>query len=187
MTRTIGYTRPLLEDDAAAETAALRAAGATFVFVEAATVAPGEVSELDRCLEELTSGDVLVVTGTARLASSVTGFTRRVAVLGERGVRFRSLQEPVLSTDGPPVEPARVMAALEALRGELASLRARKRPAGPEGRRRGRPSVMTPERIAMALELRRHHRSLAHIADVLGVSASAVQRALAHPADHTAR
>jgi len=38
---------------------------------------------------------------------------------------------------------------------------------------------MTPERVAMAVELRDLGRPVTHIARVLGVSANAVQRALA--------
>ena len=181
MSRIFGYTRLLVDDDTAAETATLRAAGATRVFTDTSTDVPTSTPGLEACLAALSEGDTLLVTAAARLAPSTTRFTRVLAGLGARGVCFRSLGDPALSTGIDPVDPAVVFAALEALRVELARVRVRRRlmAEGAEGRPRGRPSVVTPDRLAIALELRRHNRSLAHIAGVLGVSASAVQRALA--------
>ena len=63
---------------------------------------------------------------------------------------------------------------------ELMSVQTREglRVAGESGRRPGRPTVMTEERLAVARELRLQGRSFAHVGLVLGVSANAVQRAL---------
>lgn len=73
------------------------------------------------------------------------------------------------------------MTALEALRRRLVSVRTRAgmESAAASGKRPGRPTVMTPEKIAMAIELRNLNRPITHIARVLGVSANSVQRALA--------
>ncbi|WP_439590753.1 recombinase family protein [Microbacterium sp.] len=183
MSKVVGYTRALLEDDTSADAAALTSSGAAIVFTDTSPDVPTAFPELERCLAELSEGDTLMVTAAVRLAPSSTRFVKIVAALRARGVRFRSLGETALSTDAGPVDAAEVFAALESLRVDLARVRARKRLGedGASGRRRGRPSVVTPERLAIAVELRRHDRSLAHIAGVLGVSASAVQRALADP------
>ncbi|WP_439594201.1 recombinase family protein [Microbacterium sp.] len=181
MSRIVGYTRILVDDDTSAETATLHGAGAIMVFTDTSTDWPTSTPELDACLATLSEGDTLLVTSAARLAPSATRFTRTLAGMSARGIRFRSLAERSLSTDDGPREPAEVFGALEALRVELARVRGRRRLStdGAESRPRGRPSVVTPERLAIAVELRRHGRSLAHIAGVLGVSTSAVQRALA--------
>jgi DNA invertase Pin-like site-specific DNA recombinase len=47
-----------------------------------------------------------------------------------------------------------------------------------QGRVGGRPSVMTPERIATAERMRAEQQSWASIARVLGVGATSVRRAL---------
>lgn len=47
------------------------------------------------------------------------------------------------------------------------------------GKRLGRPTVMTPETVAIAVELRNLGRPVTHIARVLGVSTNSVHRALA--------
>lgn len=184
MTRTLGYSRPLEIGEATrSDATALRAAGAGRVFVDEGAQPKGEQPELSRCLSTLTTGDTLVVTRGARLRPTLTLFVRTVAELTARGVVFRSLAEPALSTLTTAVDPSEVVAALESLRRELVSHRTRggMSRAAAEGRRPGRPSVMSPERLAVAQELRRQKRSIAHIASVIGVSASAVQRALATP------
>jgi DNA invertase Pin-like site-specific DNA recombinase len=47
-----------------------------------------------------------------------------------------------------------------------------------QGRVGGRPSVMTPERVAAAVRMRSDNQSIATIGRVLGVGASSVARAL---------
>jgi DNA invertase Pin-like site-specific DNA recombinase len=48
-----------------------------------------------------------------------------------------------------------------------------------QGRVGGRPTVMTPERTAAAVQMREQGHSIVHIAKVLGVGKSSVSRALA--------
>nr|NLI49679.1 Hin recombinase [Propionibacterium sp.] len=52
-----------------------------------------------------------------------------------------------------------------------------------QGRVGGRPTVMTPERTAEAVRMRRGGASITHIAKVLGVGKSSVSRALAKVED----
>jgi len=100
-----------------------------------------------------------------------------------RGIRFHSLAEPALSTGNDVQESDAVILALDAVRREFIGLRTREglARAARDGRRPGRPSVMTPDRISMARELRVSGRPLSQIARVLGVSPSAVRRALQSP------
>lgn len=190
MTRLVGYSRELLVGaDTSDDVEALKLAGAGGVFVDAATVDPRKRPALAECLGSLETGDVLVVTGSDRLSHALTHFVATVTALGARGVVFRSLTEPALSTDAdPPADASQVLAALDGLGRRLRSLQTREgmKAAATEGRRAGRPTVMTEERIGIARELRNHGRSFTHIAEVLGVSTSTVQRALTPPADLTA-
>lgn len=180
MTRTVGFARPLPSSDLDADVAALRDAGAECVATDRADRAPGK-SGLERCLRDLVAGDVLMVPSAAHVAGSVVDFVAVSVALGQRGVGLQSLAEPGLSSGVPGMPDAsEALVALEALRHQLISQRTRAgmADATASGRRMGRPTVMTPERIELALELRTQHRSIAHVARVLGVSASAVQRAL---------
>jgi DNA invertase Pin-like site-specific DNA recombinase len=182
MTRVVGYTRELTpEYGTAADAEELMRAGAEQVFADEGAPESRARPGLRECLEILEPGDTLLVTNAAMLAPTVAQFLTTVNGLSARGVSFRSLAEPALSAGvGSVTDPADVFAALEGLRRRLASLQTRAGmvSAASEGRRPGRPTVMTPERVAMATELRNLGRPISHIARVLGVSANAVQRAL---------
>ncbi|MGA1828243.1 recombinase family protein [Microbacterium sp.] len=190
MTRLVGYSRELLIGaDTPDDVDELKLAGAGEVFVDAASVDPRKRPALAECLGSLQEGDVLVVSSSDRLSHGLSHFVATVTALGARGVVFRSLTESALCTDaGPPADASQVLAALEGLRRRLRSLQTREgmKAAAAAGRRAGRPTVMTEERIGIAHELRNHGRSFTHIAEVLGVSTSTVQRALTPPADLTA-
>jgi DNA invertase Pin-like site-specific DNA recombinase len=183
MTRLVGYTRPLDPDaDTAPDVAELTRTGAERIWVEDVTADVRARPGLAECLVFLESGDVLVVVSASHLSHAVTHFVTTVSGLAARGIGFRSLAEPALSTDAArTVEAAEVFAALEALRRRLVSVRTRAgmESAAASGKRAGRPTVMTPEKVAMAIELRNLNRPITHIARVLGVSANSVQRALA--------
>jgi DNA invertase Pin-like site-specific DNA recombinase len=177
----VGYTRELAPGAGTDnDTAHLTAEGVERVFADAWSGDTKARPRLAECLEVVHSGDVVVVTSAAMLAPTVAQFVSTVAALAERGIGFHSLTEPELSS-GRSVDPTEVLVALEGLRRRLTSLqtRAGMASAATEGRRPGRPTVMTPDRVAMALELRALGRPVTHIARVLGVSANAVQRALA--------
>ncbi|WP_169748659.1 recombinase family protein [Microbacterium trichothecenolyticum] len=185
MTRLVGYTRALTADAGIdADVEALTRAGAVRVFTDSAGTDPRHRYGLSQCLEALGPGDVLVTLSASHLSHAVTHFATTVSALTARGVGFRSLAEPALCTGADQrVDPGEVLAALEALRRRLVSVRTRAgmASAAAAGKRAGRPTVMTPEKVAMAVELRNLGRPITHIARVLGVSANSVQRALAPP------
>lgn len=183
MTRLVGYTRALAPDaDTRSDVDALTRAGAVRVFADEAATDPRKRAGLTECLAFAEPGDALIVVSASHLSHAVTHFITTVSALTARGVGFRSLAEPALCTGSEHVvDPAEVIAALEALRRRLVSVRTRAgmQSAAAAGKRAGRPTVMTPEKVAMALELRNLDRPITHIARVLGVSANSVQRALA--------
>jgi DNA invertase Pin-like site-specific DNA recombinase len=183
VSRIVGYTRELTPDAGTqSDIDALTAAGATRVFTDDADTDPRNRPELADCLASLEPGDVLIAPSASHLSHAVTHFVTTVSALSARSVQFRSLAEPALCTGEDTVtDPAEVIAALEVLRRRLVSVRTRAgmASAAAEGKRAGRPTVMTPEKVAMAVELRNLNRPITHIARVLGVSANSVQRALA--------
>ncbi len=181
MSRVIGYWRPLhLDEDRAADVAALKASGARKVIVAATPSEQHSNQPLDDLEGALAAGDTVVVTRAARLAASMQQLIATIAGLEDRGIRFRSLAEPALDTTVEDGGAGDTFAALERVRRELISIRTREglADAALKGRRPGRPTVMTEEKTAMARELRDAGHSIAHIGRVLGVSASAVSRAL---------
>jgi DNA invertase Pin-like site-specific DNA recombinase len=185
VSRVVGYTREVVPGAGVdGDIEKLTAAGAEQVFADAGSGGGRERPALQECLVALRAGDVLVVTASERLSHTLPHFIGTIADLTGRGVLFRSLSEPALCSDSSERAGAgEVMVALERFQRRLRGLETRAGlvTAATKGRRPGRPSVMDAERIAIARELRNHDRSFSHIARVLGVSTSAVQRALNTP------
>ncbi|MFC0456220.1 recombinase family protein [Arthrobacter liuii] len=184
MSNVVGYARVSRhEQNPAAQEAELRAAGAVRVFVD-----HGESSRVRErpqwlaCLDYLRPGDTLVVRRLDRIAGSEKMAIEAINELHERGVNIRSLTEPDIDTTTPMgralfgivavFAQLRVDTIRENTRRGLAYARS-------QGRIGGRPSVMTPERITEAVQMRAEKKSIVHIARVLGVGKSSVSRALA--------
>tara|TARA_R110002020_G_scaffold286153_5_gene501720 strand:- start:2440 stop:3000 length:561 start_codon:yes stop_codon:yes gene_type:complete len=178
----VGYTRTLhgaasVEDDAAV----LRARGVQEVFADEGETHPRDRPHLKECLSRLSAGDTLLVTSAARLSHTLNHLVATLRSLDDGSIIFRSIAEPILDlTPGADTEANSLLIALDDVRRALLGdrVRAGLRAAASDGRRAGRPSVMTPEKTGVAIELRAHGRSIAHIAKVVAVSPSAVRRAL---------
>jgi len=181
----VGYARvSTREQNPASQVAELEAAGCKRVFVD-----HGESSRIAQrpewvaCLDYLRPGDVLVFRALDRIAGSERMAIDTLMQLRDRGVEVRSLTEAAIdTTTAAGTFVYSIMAALAQLRVDtirentmrgLAHARA-------QGRVGGRPTVMTPEKVAAARRLREATppQSYAQIARVLGVGATSVRRAL---------
>lgn len=181
-TNLVGYARvSTSEQNPALQLDALTAAGAARIFTDTASGALDKRPQLDALLDYLRPGDVLVVWRLDRLGRSVRHLTETVNTLAERGVGFRSLTEGIDTTTPAGKLIFHVFAALAEFEREiirertvagLSSARAR-------GRTGGRPSKMTPDKLATARTL---YDAKAHtvqqIADIVGVSRACVYRHL---------
>ncbi|SHY49600.1 site-specific recombinase, DNA invertase Pin [Mycobacteroides abscessus subsp. abscessus] len=184
MNSTVGYARvSTREQNPEAQEAELRAAGATRVFVDR-----GESSRVkDRpqwiaCLDYLRSGDTLLVRRLDRIAGSEKMAIETINDLSERGVNIKSLTEPDIDTTTPM---GRALFGIVAVFAQLRVDTIRQNTmrglehARAQGRVGGRPTVMSPERISAAVQMRAQGQTLMQIASVLGVGKSTVARALA--------
>jgi DNA invertase Pin-like site-specific DNA recombinase len=178
----IGYSRTSTSDqDPALQIDALTQARCERIFEETASGALDARPELERLLDHLRSDDVLVVWRLDRLGRSLKHLIEVVGQLEERGVALHSITEGIdTSTPGGKLV-FHIFGALaeferdlirERTMAGLAAARAR-------GRRGGRPTVMTAEKLDVAREMyasKRH--TLAAIAETVGVSRATVYRAL---------
>lgn len=180
----VGYARvSKREQNPAAQEAELRAAGASRVFVD-----HGESSRVaDRpqwraCLDYLREGGTLLVRRLDRLGGTERIIIETLHDLDRRGVNIKSLTEPMIDTTSPT---GRALFGMVAVFAQLRVDTIRENTmrglahAKSQGRVGGRPSKMTPEKIAQAKRMRAEGHSLDRIAAVLSVGKSTVARALA--------
>jgi DNA invertase Pin-like site-specific DNA recombinase len=179
----IGYARVSTNDqDPALQLDALKAAGCVRVFEDRASGTVTDRPELARALDHLRAGDTLTVWRLDRLGRSLRHLIETVRLIEDKGAGFRSLSESIDTTTAGGRLFFHVFGALaeferdlirERTYAGLAAARAR-------GRLGGRPSVMTPAKIAVAHQMyaSREH-TVAAIATTLGVSRATIYRNLA--------
>lgn len=184
MAHEVGYARvSKREQNPEAQETELRADGCERVFVD-----HGESSRFTdspqwlACLDYLRPEDTLKVRRLDRLAGSERILIETLQDLDTRQVNIVSLTEPMIDTTTPM---GRALYGIVAVFAQLRVDTIRDNTqrgldyARSQGRVGGRPSVMTPERIATAERMRDDHQSWESIGRVLGVGASSVRRALA--------
>ncbi len=183
----IGYTRVSTRSQKAdSQIARLEAAGCERIFVDI-----GYSSRLDdrpewnKCREMQRTGDRLTIPALDRVAGTDTIALSVMRDHAERGVKFRSLDEPWMDIDPTTAmgeAMLKIMATLAHLRVALIRENTRRGVefARSQGRVGGRPTVMTPERVEMARQMREADppMSFDKIAEALGVGRNSVIRAL---------
>jgi len=89
-----GYARVSTDGQSVdAQVKQLRAAGAEKVFRETASGARADRAQLRRAIDQLESGDVLMVTRLDRLARSTRDLLNTLAQIADKGAGFRSLAD----------------------------------------------------------------------------------------------
>ena len=183
---TYGYARVSTKGQARdgnsleSQKAALKAAGATEIFVDAFTGTTTDRPELDKLLSEIESGDALVVTKLDRMARSTLQGLELLQSLAEKGVTVNVLDMGTISSR--PVDKLRLTMLLAFAEYERNMILERTR-AGKaiakqkKGYREGRPPKFAPEQIDQALSLLKEGYSYRQAAKRSGVSVSTIQRA----------
>lgn len=183
---TYGYARVSTKTQARdgnsleSQKAALKAAGATEIFVDAFTGTTTDRPELDKLLSEIESGDTLVVTKLDRMARSTLQGLELLQSLAEKGVTVNVLDMGTISSR--PVDKLRLTMLLAFAEYERNMILERTR-AGKaiakqkKGYREGRPPKFAPEQIDQALSLLKEGYSYRQAAKRSGVSVSTIQRA----------
>jgi DNA invertase Pin-like site-specific DNA recombinase len=178
----VGYARISTSDqDASLQLDALAKAGCTKVFTDQASGMLQHRPALDAMLGQIRSGDVLVIWRLDRLARSLKHLLEIAALLQSNGVGLRSLCESIDTTTPAGRLTFHVLGSVaqferdllvERTQAGLVAARAR-------GRKGGRPTVWTPDKARVALQMYdRQDSDLTTIAKVLGVSRASIYRLL---------
>lgn len=176
----IGYARVSTDDQKLdSQQDALAAAGAARIFADRISGSTRVRPELDRLLDHLRPGDVIVVTKYDRLARSLRDLLDIVEIIKGRGAGFRSLAEDIDTTTPAGRLVFHVFASIAQFERERISERTREGldAARKRGRVGGRPPALSS---AQREEVKRMRdvdgRPLAEIARLFRVSTKTVRR-----------
>jgi DNA invertase Pin-like site-specific DNA recombinase len=162
-----------------AQHAALKVAGADRVFAEKASGAKTDRRQLQRAVEALGVGDVLLVTRLDRLARSTRDLLNVLATVAEKSAGFRSIADAWADTTTAHGRlMLTVLGGLAEFERELIRARTddgRKR-AMASGVRFGRKPKLTPHQAREALARREAGEPLVEIARSYAVSHSTISR-----------
>ena len=160
---------------------ALEQAGCSRIFMDTASGALVARPQLDAALDFLREGDTLVVWRLDRLARSLKHLMDLVALLDEKGVGFKSLQENIDTTTPSGTLFFHLFGAFaqferdlirERTSAGLAAARAR-------GRVGGRKPALSPKQVKVARDLYAGgEHTVSEIAKIVGVSRATVYRHL---------
>jgi DNA invertase Pin-like site-specific DNA recombinase len=178
----IGYARVSTgEQDTAAQTAALKAAGCEVIFSEKASGGRWDRPELHKLLSQLRKGDVLVVWKLDRLSRSLRDVLTIMERVQEKKAGFRSLTESVDTTTPAGRMMMQMVGAFAEF--ERAMLKERTHAgldaARKEGRIGGRPPKLKPQqRLEIVRLVKKGKKTAADAARLFGVHPATVSRLL---------
>lgn len=136
----------------------LRAAGCSEVFQEQISGGSRVRPELDRAIKGLTPGDTLLVVRIDRLARSLTNLLTIIETIEKRGAFFRSLRDPIDTTNAHGKFALQVLGAAAEFERSLISERTKEgmEAAKARGSRSGNPGMSTrdPDAVRKISEAR---------------------------------
>ncbi len=181
----LGYARVSTEDQKLdLQLAALKKAGCRRVFREKASGAYRQRPELERLLDQLRSGDTVVVWKLDRLARSTRDLLDVAETIREAGASFRSLSElwanttthagkMIMTVFAGIAEFERDLIRERTSAGRSAALR--------RGVRFGRPPKLDRDQRDLVLRLLREGKAVSEVARTFRVHASTIRRVAARP------
>lgn len=181
ITVIIGYARVSTEGQHLdGQISALEASGADRIFAEKVSGTKKSRPELNRMIDQLREGDVVVVTKYDRLSRSLQDLLSTVKAIRAQGAGFRSLAEDIDTTTPAGRLVFHVFASIAQFERERISERTREglAAARKRGRVGGRPPALSAERRAEVVRMRDlEGRGIAELARLFQVSPNTIRRA----------
>ena len=176
----LGYARVSTTDQSLdAQTDALTAAGAERIYADTISGTARQRPELDRMLDQLREGDVVVVAKYDRLARSLRDLLDIVEAIRSRGAGFRSLAEEIDTTTPAGRLIFHVFASIAEFERDRISERTKEglEAAKRRGRVGGRPPALNPDQKAEVRRMRDEDgKRIPEIARLFRVSPATVRR-----------
>jgi DNA invertase Pin-like site-specific DNA recombinase len=178
----IGYCRVSTEDqNPDLQLAALKRAGCKKIFSDKASGETAKRPQLKKCLDFLSSGDVLTVWKMDRLGRSLRDLILLMDDLKGQGVAFRSLTESIDTTTPAGRAMWQMVGVLAELERSLIKERTKagRAAAIKRGVKMGRKFKLSPQQVEHARELIEQGKHHKEVAKLLSVSLATLYRALA--------
>ena len=137
--------------------------------------------ELTRCLEEMQSGDLLIISELSRLHRSFIGMVNEVSKLLERGIHIKTL-DGRLDTTAMPKEITMLIVSIlgYAASQELAQIKSRtaegRAVAKSRGVKFGRKKTYSQSQVSTILEMREKGLGYGNISKAMGMCRSTIRR-----------
>ena len=162
---------------------ALKEAGATRIYGDKITGTSdfNARPELTRCLEEMQSGDLLIISELSRLSRSFLGMVNEVSKLLERGIQIKTLDKR-LDTTAMPKEITMLIVSIlgYAASQELAQIKSRtaegRAVAKSRGVKFGRKKTYSQSQVSTILEMRNKGLGYGNIGKAMGMTKTMVRR-----------
>ena len=179
---TIGYARVSTQDqNLERQTDQLQQLGCERIFQEKITGSKKERPELDKLLDQLRTGDIIVVTELTRLSRSVKDLFTLVEMIQQKRAHLKSLKEPWLDTTTSQGKLLfSIFAGVSQFERDLISERTKEglSSARARGRKGGRPPK-SQKGIELALKMHQDKNySISEIVKATGISKSTLYRYL---------
>ena len=161
-----------------AQESALRAAGATEIFVDTFTGTKMERPEFDRLNSLLQKGDTLIITKLDRFARTVGQASELITDLIDRGITVNVLNLGVVDNSSISVLMRNILLSFAQFERDMIVQRTQEGRAiarTKEGYREGRPKKYTGAQLRHAMELLKDH-SYTQVARMTGISKSTLIR-----------
>jgi DNA invertase Pin-like site-specific DNA recombinase len=161
--------------------AQLKAAGCEEIHRDSRGTVRSERARRKRAIEQLKSGDVLIVARLNQIADSTLDLLSTLTEISERKAGFRSLAEPWADSSQRSVRMLTMLEGIAAFERDVRSARteAGQARAVARGVKLGRKPKLTPKQEQDALRRRKKGETLATIAESYNVSHSTISRLVA--------
>lgn len=180
----IGYARVSTKDqNLTLQQDALQREGCEKLFEEKASGTKLERPQLNRMLEQIRHGDVVIVWKLDRLGRSLRDLVQRVKEIQDKGAEFKSLHDHIDTTTPQGKLTFHLFAALAEFERDIIAERTRAglEAARARGRKGGRPkglSKKAQDKAMIAETLYRQQKPVSEICDHLHISKSTLYRYL---------